>query len=340
MQRHHILFVLLTIILFVAPVAGNLNKIAAGSPIFIGESNVDISSAMSGCHTIAWWQNTTDKSTPPDKKITIWEMNTEPEKIFLYTFSPKNFTDYTGSWYCIDKQPYYFVFEVFEPKVAIQVWDLDHNMDVTGKQVPVKTNVTYRINTNLYPALKSSNRPDYNPSDSFFTIKLTGPYEKNIPNIYTGSPGNPSSQILQFDNNPLITSSSYSWRDGYAWNRLSRTVNGDLIYPPGDYTFTVIQNLNHMQETYKAGGIDTDGKITQSATITFSDEGLSIVTPATTPTVITTIPATIPVSPATKVTTVSTSSPIAQKTTYQPLPEWIALMGIVIAGIFFANRVR
>ena len=50
------------------------------------------------------------------------------------------------------------------------------------------------------------------------------------------------------------------------------------------YTFTISQNLNHMQETYRSSGIsDFDGKITKAATITFVKDNASFVTTVSTP---------------------------------------------------------
>ena len=55
------------------------------------------------------------------------------------------------------------VFEVLEPQLDIKVWDMDLDQDVSGKSVPVSANIAYRVDTNLYQALKPLNRPDINP---------------------------------------------------------------------------------------------------------------------------------------------------------------------------------
>ncbi len=341
MHGKYFFLALIVLLLCTAPVAGSTGKIAAGAPVYIGESNLDISKALNGCHTIAWWNNATDTSAPPEKTIILYEINTVSDKIYHYNISPETFARYPGTWYCVDKKPQKAVFEVLVPQLDIRVWDLDHNQDVSGKSVPVSTNITYRVDTNLYPALKPLIRPDVNPSDSFYTVSLTDSYGQSISNIFTGSAGNPATQILPFDEKPFITESPFYWKNGKDWNRSARNANGEPLYSAGTYTFTISQNLNHMLETYRSSGItDFDGKITKTTTITFIEETPPLTIPVTTqPPLLTTIPVIATISSTTaSITTVATSSPIAKKTTYTPLPVWISLIGIIVAGLFIIRK--
>jgi Domain of unknown function (DUF3821) len=336
MQGKYSIIALVVFLLCAAPVAGSTGQIAPGAPVFIGESNLDISKALNGCHTIAWWQNGTNASAPPEKSITLYEINTVSETIYHYNISPEIFAGYPGAWYCVDKKPQNVVFEVLEPQLDIKVWDLDNNQDVSGKSVPVSTNITYRVDTNLYQALQPLNRPDSNPSDSFFTVELTDSYGQMISNIFTGSAGNSKTVILPFDKQPFITESPFYWKNGRDWNRSARNAKGEPLYPDGTYTFTISQNLNHMQETYRSSSnTDLEGKITQTKSITFVKETPLLATPVNTQPVLTTISVIAAGSSTTApITTVPTSSPIAKKTTYTPLPEWITLLGIIMAGLF------
>ena len=336
MKGKYWVLALIVFLLCAAPVAGSTGKIAAGAPVYIGESNLDISKALNGCHTIAWWQNGTNTSASPDKTITLYEINTVSEKIYHYNISPEIFSRYPGSWYCVDKKPQKVVFEVLEPQLDIKVWDLDHNQDVSGKSVPLSANITYRVDTNLYQALKPLMRPDVNPSDSFFTVSLTDPYGQSISNIFTESAGNPAAQILPFDKQPFITESPFYWKNGKDWNRNARNANGEPLYSAGTYTFTINQNLNHILETYRSSGItDLDGKITKTKTITFIEGTPTPAATDNTQLLLTTIPVitTIPSTTA-LITTVPVSSPVAKKTTYTPLPVWVTLTGIIVAGLF------
>jgi hypothetical protein len=342
MQGKYCVLAFFVILLCAAPVAGITATITAGAPVYIGESNLDISKALNGCHTIAWWQKGTNTSAPPEKNITLYEINTVSEKIYHYTISPEIFTSYPGTWYCVDKKPLKVVFEVLEPHLDIKVWDLDRDQDVSGNSVPVSANITYRVDTNLYQALKPLNRPDVTPSDSFFTVSLTDSYGQSISNLFTGSAGNPKTQILPFEKQPFITVSPFYWKNGKDWNRSARNAKGEPLYPAGTYTFTISQNLNHLQETYRSSGItDLEGKITQTKTITFIKETTLLVTPVNTQPVLTTIPGITPFSSTTmSITTVPASSPITKTTTYTPLPEWITLLGIVMAGLFILPKYR
>jgi len=346
MQGKVCVLALVVIFLCTAPVAGSLSQISAGAPVYIGESNLDISRALNGCHTIAWWKNGTDTSAPPAKNITVQEIittsETESEKIFHYTISPEIFANYTGRWYCEDKKPNFVVFEVQEPLIDIKVWDLDHNRDVSGKSVPVSTNITYRIDTNLFPALKPLYRPDGNPKDSFYTVSLTNSLGEVIGTIYTGSDGNKNTQILPFDNHPFITASPYYWKNGKDWDRTARNKIGEPLYPAGTYTFTVSQNLNNMKETYAIrNSTESAGKITRTATVTFVKDAAPVATTATAQPDVTTMPvATPPLSQTVVVPEMPASSPVPKKTTYSPLPAWIALLGIGVAGLFILRKNR
>jgi len=328
------------ILLCPVPVAGSTAKITAGAPVYIGESNLDISKALNGCHTIAWWQDGSNASAPPDKSITLYEINSVSDTIYHYNISPEIFAGHQGVWYCVDKKPQNVVFEVLEPQLDIKVWDLDNNRDISGKSVPVSANITYRVDTNLYQALQPLNRPDITPSDSFFTVELTDSYGQRISNIFTGSAGNPQTVILPFDKQPFITESPFYWKNGKDWNRSARNVRGEPLYSAGTYTFTISQNLNQLRDTYKSSGItDLEGKTTQTKSITFVKDIPSLATPVNTQPVLTTLPViTAGSSAIVPITTVPTSSPVAKKTTYTPLPEWITLLGITMAGLYVIQK--
>jgi hypothetical protein len=351
MQRKYCVLALVVIFLCTAPVAASLSIIAPGAPVYIGESNLDISRALGDCHTIAWWKNGTDTSAPANKNITLVDITSTSEtpmdKLYHYNISPGIFANYTGKWYCEDKKPLFVVFEVVEPSIDISVWDLDHNQDVSGKTIPSSTNITYRIDTNMEPALKALYRPVINPTDSFYTVSLTNPLGMAIGNFYTGSAGNKNTLIVPFDNNPFITTSPYFGKGGKDWDHTARNKFGEPLYPLGAYTFTVNQNLNNMKDTYSSlNNPAYAGKITQMATVTFVQLNTTVTTPFITQPVITQpVMTTLPVtsmtdSSATETTVVPTSSPVVVKTTYSPLPEWIALLGIVVTGLFVILKKR
>jgi hypothetical protein len=344
MQIPYIITVFAVLFFLISPVSASLNKISANSPVFIGESDIDISVALNGCHTIAWWKNGTDINTAtPEKSTEIYPINTVTTSIYHYNISREFFSGYTGTWYCADLKPYYSVFTVEEPQIDIKVWDLDHNTDVTGTSIPLGTNITYRIDTNLYKVLVLKNRPDRNTDDSPFTVKLINPKGITVPTIYTGTMGKANTQILTFGSKPYVTESPYYWRDGAEWDHRARDLQGNVLYPDGTYSFILNQNLNHMQDSYASAlAIDREGKITKTALVAFEKEPfVATVTepvttgPATTVPAITLPPTSVVPEP---VTTVATTSPVPKKTTYTPLPEWVGLIGLVIAGIIIVKK--
>jgi len=337
MQGKYILLVLIVIFLVIPLGGASTNKISQGAPVFIGEKNVDISSAINQCRIIAWWPEGSDTTTAPAKNITLRPVNEVSYETFHYNFSPADYAGYTGKWYCEDTQPYRLVFEVFEPEVTIRVWDIDADKDVTGTPVTSSMNITYRIDTNLDKALKFNYRPELTLGDTFFTVKLTDPFERGITNLYSGNIGAKDTQIMLFDNAPFISESPYYWRSGSSWNRASRGTNGEFIYPAGTYHFTVTQNLNNMKDSYTAAGINADRKVTSVADLTLVQPSVMVTTPVTPTAVIaTTVPDTQVTAISLPTTVTPATTPVPVKTTYQPLPEWIALAGMGIAATFVA----
>jgi len=321
--------ILLSVVIAGLPVSASLSKVAAGAPVFIGERNIDISSGMNGHTVIAWWPQGSDRSGEPTKTVNVGTSATS------FTLDPAVFTGYTGTWYTHDTKPDIPVFVLYEPEYNLSVWDVDSDKDITGQSVPMSANITYRIETNLYMALDYAKRPDYNPSDGFYTVKLTSPSGTNLPQIYTGDIGASTTQILKFDSSPFIKSSPYTWANGPAWDRNAKSTDGSAVYLTGTYTFTATQDLNHMSESYTGTGA--------IGTVTSGDRKVTFIADAftTTPTVIPSL--TAPAETATTITTATatqqqtetqataTTAPV--KTTFTPLPAWITVAGLGIAAI-------
>ncbi len=339
MQGKYILLVLILFLLTVIPSGGITTKIVAGAPVFIGESNVDITRALDNCRIIGWVPEGFEPTMPAAKNITLRSLNEYSPVMSKYTFSPSDYSGYAGTWYCEERQPHDTVFVVHEPEVKMSVWDIDANKDVTGTTVPTTANVTYHIDTNMDVALQLKYRLELTPADGFYTVKLSDPNQMSVTNIYTGSYGAPDTVILTLDTSPYISSSPYIWKSGGSWDLQARNIQGDFVYPPGTYRFTVSQNLNKMQDVYKSEGItDTEGKLTSTAEITFVQPTWvtstpSQVTPKETPAE--TVTPEITGSPVTAPTT-QPPTPVPVPTTYAPLPEWIALAGFGIAAAFAA----
>jgi hypothetical protein len=328
-----VLFLLLVIIAGL-PASASLSKVAAGAPVFIGERNIDISSGLNGHSVIAWWPEGSDRSGDPTKTVTI-----PAGSEFSYTLDPAVFTGYTGTWYTHDTKPDIPVFVLYQPQYTLSVWDVDANKDITGQSVPMSANITYRIDTNLYMALDYAKRPNYNPSDGFYTVKLKSPTGANIPQIYTGNVGASTTQILKFDSSPFIKTPTYSWANGPAWDRNALNPDSSTVYQTGTYTFVATQDLNHMSESYS--GTAAIGTVTSGdKTITFIADAFT-----TSPTVLPSLTA----PQGTNAAAATTASPqqtgskpaattVPVKTTFTPLPAGLALAGLGIAAVALLAR--
>lgn len=340
MQGKYILLASFVLIALILPVGASTNKIVAGAPVFIGETNLDISRALDNCRIIAWWPAGADTGRPAAKNITLRPLNEVSDVVNHYAITPAEYGDYTGTWYCEEKKPLKAVFVITKPNITIRFWDLDTNKDVSGTTVLSTTNITYRIDTNLDSALQWQYRPDVTPADSIFTVKLTDPLGRSLPNIYTGSSGASGAVILPLDAAPHISSSPYIWTGGSSWNRASRNAQGEEVYPMGTYVFTANQNLDGIPASYKAANItNTDGLVSSSARITFVKPAMVTSAATSVLTRATTGPATSPGEslPATTLPVAAqdtplSTTPVPVKTTYAPLPGCIAFLSLVIAG--------
>jgi hypothetical protein len=321
MNYRLIFSVLLFIGIIVVPASAGLTKIDIGSPVYIGEVGIDISSSLIGCRQIAWWPSGNDTSTPPGKIIDL-----NNDNIYSYNITPERFSGFDGPWYTWDKKPFFKVFDVQTPQISLKIWDIDHDRDVTGQSVPRNTRVTYRIETNLDGVFNYIYRPLVNPLDRIFDVRLKGPNGAGITNIYTGSAGVPGTQILTFDTTPDVRTSPYIGRDGGSWNHSARSGDGTPLYPLGTYTFTASQNLNNMKFYYgDKVGVTTSGPVN----ITFVPD---VTTPAPTATLATptsqastTLPTTAVMTETTTRTVVTT--PTKKPTwTSAPLPEWLTIL--------------
>jgi hypothetical protein len=332
-SRIPLVFLLLICIILV-PATASLTKVVNGAPVFIGERNLDLTACVNGHTVIAWWPEGADRSGDPSKTVTL------SGDVKSFYIDPAIFTGYTGTWYTHDTKPDVPAFVLYNPQIDLSVWNVDTNTDITGQSVPMSTNITYRITTNLYMALNYTERPNYNPSDSFFSVTLTSPSGANIPQIYTGDLGASTTQIIKFDSAPAIKSSPYTWINGPAWDRNAKSTDGSNAYQTGTYTFVVTQNLNQMSSSYS--GAAAFGTVTSGdKTVTFTPD-----TPVTTPTIVPSLTApggaTTTTTQTMTLTQQATAQPtatvIAKKTTYSPLPAETALIGLGIAALALVVR--
>ena len=321
--------VLCVVLLFgisIVPASARLTKIASGAPVYTGEVGLDISSALNGCQQIAWWPAGNDTGSTPGKILAI------ESDMYNYNVSPDIFSGYEGKWYSWDKKPNVVVFDVQKPYLTLLIWDIDQDRDITGQTVSQSTRITYRIETNLYHAVNYVYRPDLTPLDLFFDVRLKGPNNEDFTNVYTGSAGLPGTVILKFDTKPDVKTSPYLWKDGGSWNRTARSGDGSPLYPLGTYTFTASQNLNNMREYYHDA---VNVTISGPKTVTFIADQPTTEPPAIVTTQVTTsTTAAVTTMKTTVVTSATSTAPTRKQTwTSTPLPGWVVLIGLGVAGL-------
>lgn len=255
------------------PAVRATNKISAGDSLFIGESHLDVSSALGTAGSIAWWQSGNEGNVTPDVVLPI----SSPQVFFV---DPVFFVSKTGEWYqWIGNQKGALAFTIHDPLLSLKILDISKDEDVTGKDIKRDDFGTFVIETNLYPAL---NRTGYLPSDSRFKITMTDP-AGDSEDFLVGSFGkvHPLNQ-LQVDKplwywiGLLDDHSVPDINDG--WNTSATYLNETLIYKPGVYTFRAECNLNDMKDNYKApdGSDYTNKTVSIAQTVTLVDDAVSI----------------------------------------------------------------
>ena len=322
-------------LLAVSPASADLKKIGKGGTVYIGETGLDISSALDGARQIAWWPAGNSTDTAPAVILNLTET-----EAFSYTISPTVFTTRTGTWYRYYPKPRNPVFVVAKPAFNLTVWDLDHNRDITGQSVARSTNITYRIDTNLYTVYDKVQRPDYTLLDSFVKVSLKSPSGQSINNIYTGSIMLADTQIYPVDTAPIVRSSPFYWKYGGQWNRSARGADGTPVYPLGTYTFTATQNLNGMQSSYG----ESDSRVaTGPRTVTFVED-VPVVTTMTTRPAATGTKTTVTTTEAgAEITAEETPLPtetVKATWTSTPLPPQVALLALALVSAVFLYRIR
>lgn len=333
MQYRFVLVLIILCMLAAVPASADLGKIAMGATVYIGETDLDLSSALDGSRQIAWFAPGNTTEDPADLVLTFTEADA-----FSYDISPEIFANRTGTWYKYYPKPRIPLFSVAKPYFNLSVYDLDHKRDVTGQEIPRSTNITYRIDTNLYTAFNEIQRPDNTPQDTFVTVTLTNPNDKPINSIYTASAGSAGVLLYPVEQHPIIKQSPYFWKYGDRWNHSARGYDGTVLYPLGTYTFSATQNLNNMQQYY---GISDPVITTGPRTVTFVADAtvptvtktvMEITVPATTVSVVETPAETVP---ATK-----TTATLRPTWTSTPLPPQVTLLALGIVAVLYLYRGR
>lgn len=234
------------------PVTGTINKIPAGGVIYIGESGLDITSAIGGCTQIAHWS---EHSTPgidePDYIRTISDSNS-------FFAHPTVFVGKEGNWYqWHDNVKGPLAFNILDPQLDLKIWDGTEDKDITDGDVKVGNYVNFLIETNMGFLIT---RPGYHPGDAPFRIKIL---DENGVKYYDYLIGKDNKENTL--TNLKVNKESWYWvspdvkhdsptpEDG--WNTAALNDLGESLYEPIFYTVWVECNANGMKDNY----LNSDG---------------------------------------------------------------------------------
>ncbi|MDD1728151.1 MAG: DUF3821 domain-containing protein [Methanospirillum sp.] len=225
-----------------------VNKISPGDTIFVGEGDLDITGALGGYNTIAYWLPGDD---PAVDEWYYMKKISDPELFFV---DPMEFMGNSGKWYLWDgKSAGEVAFAVDEPRISLQILDAATKEDITNTRVRQGSEVNFRITTNMYNA---TNRAGYSPEDTFISLTVNTPDGDSLPGIVCSD-----GEKVSLRNLPVDTKEWY-WigegedhtvaAPGGGWNTGAESNTGKKIYEAGKYTIQATSDLNGMDDLYRA----------------------------------------------------------------------------------------
>lgn len=247
------IFVIICLIIvgsvFSVPVLGVINKIPAGGQIFVGESELDITSAVGDSTQIAWWsEHSNSDYDQPDAIHTI----SNPVSFFA---DPTVFEERTGNWYnWRENQKAVIAFYTSKPEIDIEIWNVTSVKEVTNDEIPIGNFLNFEIKTNMRSIVT---RPKYQPNDAPFRIKILGGDGTRYYDYLIGKDGDEHkltnlavNQESWFWVSPANEHDIPAFDDG--WNTAASDTIGDLFYKPDFYTVWVECNANNIKDNYRA----------------------------------------------------------------------------------------
>ena len=274
----------------------------AGAVVYIGEQQLNVAAALSSAGTadsIGWWASAaTITSTSPTVSYPLSSINSGN-----YYIAPSAYANYLGNWYAVKGGNAVIgtgsvpvvVFNVQDPSLAVDVWDINTSTTVTSGTVIQGDWVTFRVNTNLQSALD----PAYRGTDSnqkMIGSTLAGNMDIKVKpasgNTYAALYVNKSVTDKVFNTSSIqfqaVNQSLWFWGTKgaavpadsniqFAWATGATDSTGQNAYPAGVYTVTAQSDLNGMYDNYLNGGASYTGKtVSQPATVTIASNTVSI----------------------------------------------------------------
>jgi PGF-CTERM protein len=290
------------------PVAQN---VAQGATVFIGEQNLNLTTAVqtaqalsgSTSTTIGWWASAAQiGSTSASKTIDL------TGRVTSFTASPADFVGYAGTWYLVNASGFAAapVITAADPTLDIRVWDFTQGSDITGKSITQGEQLGFRVDTAMTAVFNGKRTPinnaignvqstvasgtilspaTYAKQDGYIDIKV----KTESGNTLTGLLNKSSSAGGQINGLTAlnVTTANYFWgkapgtvqipgqQDGWATGATDAT--GQLAYQAGTYTIWAESLLNGMKDNYQNGGADyTTKTVSQTYTVTLVSDTVKI----------------------------------------------------------------
>ena len=247
-----------TIVPTVAPTgvpSGNPKQIpAAGSTVFIGEYGLDLTPiGIADGTTLGWFQAGSEVATSsPDDTLIV--------------SSAANFNVVAGTregaWYNLNNNRALAI-NVKDPSLAMRVWDVQSNKDVTGRTVTKGRLLSFRIDSNLDAVFAQRGMA------AEVTIVVKDP-AGNVYNALIDDTGVQNSLIVPVTASSMLVAGQGT--SGAMWD----TSNPN--YKTGEYQVWAHTNLNGMKDNYKdPSGADYTGKtITAQHTVSIGQDQLTL----------------------------------------------------------------
>lgn len=261
-----ILAILIAVCGIVSAASADLGTVPWKGTVFIGEEDLDITAPMQAGTNVTY-TTLAYFGSGSNPYLDSPEATVTGVAVTDFYVAPSTFNGRTGAWYVRDGGTTIdLAFYVESPSLAVKIWNIGTESDVTNKNVPRATTLDFKIDTNLY---QIQNRA---PGDEFdFDIEVTNPDGTTYDSLAI------QSGLYQSIENVPVDSSLYYWanRDiAYGWD-LEAEEDGDRVYETGTYRVKLACDQNSLDvksdertvtiasETLKISTKDEDGKVTR-----------------------------------------------------------------------------
>ncbi|WFN36289.1 DUF3821 domain-containing protein [Methanomicrobium antiquum] len=238
-------------------------NISAGETVFIGESGLNIETAVNSQPYISYWAPGTAFTDAPTKSI-----NMTAGLMRNFFVDPSDFSGATGSWYQnTGTGPItgtaVLAFVVEQPSLGVTAWSTT-GTSLDGKKVISKGNVVLRIDSNFY---KMFARDDKYDNSTGLNLYVENPDGATLNKLWNGTVLN-SISALQ----PNVQTWYVNNVSG-ASSTISTWYLDSTRYSAGEYKIWAESNLNAMKDNL---GSVTGKTVSNTATITVDKETVSI----------------------------------------------------------------